>query len=42
MDYWDKYFGNTPVFQIAADEEDVEEFRSEKSVTSGGKVAIYS
>ena len=36
MDYWDKYFGTgSPVFQVSADDEEVEELRSEKSVKSG-------
>ncbi len=39
MDYWTKYFGTgSPGFQIP-DEEDMEEFRSEKSVQSG-KVCV--
>ena len=36
MDYWTKYFGTgSHGFQISSDEEDMEEFRSEKSVKTG-------
>lgn len=42
MDYWDKYFGTgSPVFQVSADDEEVEELRSEKSVKSG-KVSLMA
>lgn len=36
MDYWTKYFGSNSLgFHISSDDEDIEEFRSEKSVKSG-------
>ena len=36
MDYWDRHFATgSPGFQVPADEDDIEEFRSEKSVKTG-------
>lgn len=41
VDYWEHYFGTgSPVFQVPNDEEEMEEFRSEKSVKTG-KVRSY-